>query len=349
MARIYEDYEYFAALDVNLIDYLRDNGYQLRKEGKEYAVILHDGAGEHDSLKVHQSGKRWTWYSAGEAGKSPILLIHLLEGIDKPHAIKKLADYAKGYSSICRSSEHRMPTGLKKVEAVNNHEKMPEKAFALPEKAANNRRVFGYLMSRGIDKDIIGYCIEKGLLYEDKSFHNAVFVGQKDDQGKVQHAALRGTYTLAQNAFKRDVDGSDKEYSFAMEGQGPHLFVFESAIDAISKATLEKMGAEDWKSPHRVTLGGMSDKPLELYLNRHPEIKKITFILDNDLQGTDGLGQPRNHGQIRADKLKEKYQNLGYETNKIVPKMKDVNEDLMEIMAKMQRNQPRRQEVGLTR
>lgn len=322
MANIYEPHEYGIAANVNTVDFLRDNGYELRREGNNYAVIIRDGAGEHDSLKVSIDGKKWNWFSRGLGGESPILLIHELEEIDKPYAIRKLADYAYGIGAATDIND-KAKKNIKTVEKQNLKE------FVLPERNRDNKRVFAYLsQTRLLDPDVINHCIDQGAIYESKKYHNAVFVGQKNDQGEVKHASLRGTYTSAEKPFKGDVSGSNKDYSFALEGVGNELKVFESAIDALSEATMSKMDGADWKAVHRVTLGGMSDKPLDLYLSRHPEIKKITLMLDNDIDGKDDKGNPRNHGQIRADNLIEKYEKQGYQVEKIIPITKDVNEDL---------------------
>ena len=58
--------------------------------------------------------------------------------------------------------------------------KRPE--FILPPAAVNNRRVFAYLLKRGIDRKVIEACIRAGILYESADYHNAVFVG-RDETG----------------------------------------------------------------------------------------------------------------------------------------------------------------------
>ena len=49
-----------------------------------------------------------------------------------------------------------------------------------------------YLHGRGIDYDVIDYCIQTGRLYESLPYHNCVFVG-RDLKGQPRYAALRGT------------------------------------------------------------------------------------------------------------------------------------------------------------
>ena len=72
--------------------------------------------------------------------------------------------------------------------------------------ASNN--VFSYLKSRGIDEEIIKKCIENNLIYEEKYYHNAVFVGY-DEQKNIRYAGCRSTN---EKTFKADAIGSDKTY-----------------------------------------------------------------------------------------------------------------------------------------
>lgn len=318
----YTQEEYKLARDVNMVDYLRNSGYELRKEGvSDYAVIIRDHSGEHDSLKISADGKKWNWYINDVGGKSQIELLKRLENLSTIEAIKKLASFSNYNASTYTD------------KPINQNIEVDEKKakkFVLPEKWSNNKRAYAYLTeTRGLDPEIVSYCFEQGLIYESKKFHNVVFVGQRNEHGEAQHASLRGTYTTAEKPFKGDVAGSDKKYSFALEGKGQSLDVYESAIDALSDASMEKAKGEDWQQLHRVTLGGMSDKSLELYLTRHSEIKEIIFRLDNDIDGKDKDGNPQNHGQIRVAALMEKYQGLGYKVDNQVPEMKDINADLL--------------------
>ena len=84
---------------------------------------------------------------------------------------------------------------------------------------------------RGIDNDIVRFCIETGRIYESAYHHNAVFVGM-DQQGKPQYAALRGINT----DFIGEANGSNKNYSFLIlaEKMSDKVHVFESAIDLLS-------------------------------------------------------------------------------------------------------------------
>ena len=171
--------------------------------------------------------------------------------------------------------------------------KSKDKILLLPKKNDTQETVKEYLMNRGIDEEIISYCLELGLVYESENYHNAVFVG-KDSKGVPRYAAIRGIGT----DYIGDANGSDKNFSFSIpadyESQKIHLF--ESAIDLLSYATIKKYEGCDWREEHLLSLAGVyqpakqieqSKIPAALsrYLKEKPEIKEIIFHLDNDKAG----------------------------------------------------------------
>ena len=170
---------------------------------------------------------------------------------------------------------------------------LPKTEFTLPPKHADNRRVFAYLRSRGIDAEIINHCIKHGQLYEDAEHHNCVFVGY--EHGKPAYGALRGT--LSDTTFAGEVPGSDKRFSFAvsLRAGGKTLCVFEAAIDALSYLTLLKLRGQDWRAANTLSLSGIyqprkdgsirSPAALEQYLKDNPDVKRIVLCLDNDEPG----------------------------------------------------------------
>ena len=161
-------------------------------------------------------------------------------------------------------------------------------------------------MRRGIHFAVIARCLENGTLYESKGYHNAVFIG-KDKQGVPRYAMLRGTDG---GQFKIEAAGSDKRFSFAISGTDETLMVSESAIDALSVATILCRHGAKWRAPHYLSLGGISEKQtaipraLEQYLNDHPSIANIHLMLDNDKAGRAAA---RNIATILGDKYNVKY------------------------------------------
>lgn len=211
--------------------------------------------------------------------------------------------------------------------------------FKLPEKCQTSfKRLFAYLLkARALDKDIVIDLVNKKKIYESSPHHNVVFVGY-DENGQPKQAYQRGTVTGI--TFKGEVSGSNKNYCFTMEGKGENLTVYEAAIDAISHATILKHFGMSWKKEHRLALGCLSDNPLKNYLKRHPEIKNITFALDNDYDAKYSNGSPApNWGQQAAEKYAEKYMAMGYITKIEKPITKDWNEDLLNMYELEKANQ----------
>ena len=257
------------AREVDLLTYLRTY---------EPQELVHFGGGtyctrEHDSLKI--SNGKWCWWSHNIGGTNALDYLTKVEGIPFLDAVQRILGE------------------LPQVQPTPRPFAPPKTEFVLPPKHADNRRVFAYLRSRGIDAEIINHCIKHRQLYEDAERHNCVFVGYKHD--KPTYGALRGT--LSETTFAGEVPGSDKRFSFAvpLRAGGKTLCVFESAIDALSYLALLKLRGQDWRSANTLSLSGIYrprkdgsirfPAALEQYLTDHPGVKRIVLCLDNDEPG----------------------------------------------------------------
>ena len=152
---------------------------------------------EHDSFKINEETSFWHWKSRDIGGKSALDYLVKVEGIKFVDAVL----------ALCEENPSYIPPPSQPEQ---------EKEFALPPAAANNRRVFAYLLKRGISRKVIEACVRAGILYESADYHNAVFVG-KDETGTARNAFLRGTYTKGK-PFKAEVSGSDKRFCLRKEG-----------------------------------------------------------------------------------------------------------------------------------
>jgi hypothetical protein len=190
--------------------------------------------------------------------------------------------------------------------------------FKLPPRSKNPFRVVNYLANkRGLDKGIVTDHIRQGKILQSEKFGNCLFVGY-DEQGVARYATARGTCEVpGKMQFKKDVPGSDKSYGFMMPGRSKTVYVFESAIDAISHATFFKINDLDYTEDTRISLGGVSPLALDRYLSKH-EVKEIAFCLDND-----------DAGRKAAMKMMEQYMRDGREVCYMPPQLKDYNEDLL--------------------
>ena len=238
----------------------------------------------HDSLKI--SNGKWYWWSRGFGGRSALDYLIKVRGMAFTDAVVHLADHRPSPAPIKPSSERASPG---------------PKPFELPPRHGSSAKVFEYLVRRGIDRNVVEECMEAGLLYESrhKGHSNAVFVG-RDSGGAPRYAALRG----CGGAFKGEVSGSDKRFSFRLspDSGNKDVHVFEAAIDALSFATMLGMQGHDWRAASLLSLGGVppattrSGKEsvpaaLAQYLADNPGARTLHLHLDNDEAGLNAAAR----------------------------------------------------------
>ena len=140
-----------AAREMDLLTYLR------RFEPEELVHIGGDtyATRTHDSLKI--SNGKWCWWSRNIGGTNALDYLTRVERLSFLDAVQRIL-----------GEPPRVPPKSEPIAPL------PKTEFTLPPKHADNRRVFAYLRSRGIDAEIINHCIKHGQLYEDAAHHNAV-------------------------------------------------------------------------------------------------------------------------------------------------------------------------------
>lgn len=228
----------------------------------------------HDSLKI--SNGKWMWWSRGIGGKSALDYLIKVKGLPFTEAVETIASQVQIHSpNVSNTTSSPKPSKL-----------------VLPNKHTNSDKVIEYLFHRGIDYEIISFCLQKGLIFESSPKHNAVFVGF-DKNDKPRYAAYRGT---GKYRFIGDATGSDKYYSFRLIGKSDTVHLFESAIDLLSYATLLKLDGKDWRKENLLSLAGVYQaqkditqskipKALERFLQENDSVKRVVFHLDNDYIG----------------------------------------------------------------
>lgn len=238
------------ANQVNLEQFLRSQGEELFKSGREYRWK------NHDSLTV--KGNKWFRHSQSKGGY-PIDFVMEFYNKTFPEAMKMLI-------------------GEEAIEIAA--EPAPKAEFRLPPRCESNDRIIKYLTEeRKLPKDLVEEFIADGLIYEDAMHHNVVFVGE-DINGIPRYAHCRGTA----DKFRMDVAGSDKSYGFCYRGKGKELFVFEAPIDLLSHIALYPAG---WRERSYLSLGGVSTKALERFLSECQDIESIYIATDNDQAGNN--------------------------------------------------------------
>ena len=299
------------AREMDLLTYLRktDPGNLVHVSGGEYCTR------EHDSLKI--SHGKWMWWSRGFGGASAL-----------DYLIKvKCIPFTEAVGMVLGTEAERPPFSFapKEVKA---------KRLLLPEKAPDNHAALRYLTGRGIDREILEECVECGLIYESSPSRNVIFLGF-DEKKKARYAFFRAT---GKNRIMGEAAGSDKHFSFRIEGSERRIHVFEGAIDLLSYASIRKMNGKKWNEETLLSLGGVyggsktSKLPaaLEHYLVSHPETEEIVLRLDDDSAGRSAaasiIGRLNRRYRIRDE-----------------PPVhgKDYNEELMFLRALQQKGETR--------
>ena len=212
------------------------------------------------------------------------------------------------------------------IDEVGTAHKADRKQLKLPEKSADYRRVYAYLVkTRGIDPDVVSAFLNSRRLYESEDYHNCVFVTY-DENGDPAYAFQRGTNP--KNPYKKDVYGSDKITGFPVYRQGStKVIVFEAPIDMMSYLS---MYADEKSS--MIALGCLSPKGLYRFLTQHNEIDTVTLLLDNDEPATRAIEQITE--MLTQHKYKiEEHELRGF---MIESGTKDINEYLVNVHNPMQ-------------
>ena len=258
---------------------------------------------EHDSLKI--SNGKWCWFSRGIGGYSALDYLIKVKEMPFTQAVETImgnvAVLPPTYSPAPSKPKEKVLLLPKANRALISQVHYGKKGFMLDTghylhtnlDLQTQDEAVEYLHGRGIDYELIDFCISTGRLYESYPHYNAVFVGQ-DLDGKPRYANLRGIGT----DFIGDANGSDKRYSFGIsaEAQSDTLNLFESAVDLLSYGTMQKLDGKDWRRENLLSLAGVykpkakieeSSLPAALvqYLADYPHIRKAVLRLDNDYTG----------------------------------------------------------------
>ncbi len=259
--------------------------------------------------KVKKSGSEFEWL---DGSQKVTIRGHLWyhqyeqEGGDAVDFVRRFynKDYAEAVEMLLNGSGAQIITS---PPIEKSH-----KPFELPPRNGRMSRLFSYLLlTRGIDKDVLFEFVRNKMIYESADYHNAVFVGY-DSSGKPRHAHKRGT--VSSNAYKGNVAGSQPEFSFHWHGTSDKIFLFEAPIDMLSFISMHK---ENWTFHSYAASCSVSDRVLFQCLKDNPNIKNVFLCFDND-----------EAGQTANRRIAEKLSKQNINSEILIPKLKDWNEDL---------------------
>ena len=231
----------------------------------------------HDSLII--SNNLWHRFSTNEGGKTALDYLIKVEG----YSLQEAARIILNHQNI-------------ELKQAPKKEKNKTKSIVIPVRNKDNNIAIDYLKNRGIDEDIIKYCIDNKLLYQEQNTNNVVFIGY-DNNHNIKYAGCRSTGI---KRIMRDAKGSSKEFSFRLlsNTNKDSIHLFESSIDLLSYATLLKIKGYDWQNQNLIALAGVyqpanrieqSKVPITVlnFLHNNPNIKQIVLHFDNDRAGRD--------------------------------------------------------------
>jgi hypothetical protein len=317
------------ARDVDLLSYLqaREPHELLPPKNGEYRTVTHG------SLVI--SNGKWVWNRGGFGGNNALDYLIKMRGMGFVEAVETVlgSGASRPFSSLPEKSPE--PPSRKWT-------------FYPPKPVRYPGRAVSYLQRRGISPEVISQALQAGIFYESRyynpqsAYHNAavcVFTG-KDEAGNIAFAAMRGIDT----DFKQDKAGSDKRFNFHIPAKNPdsrNLAVFEAPIDALSHATLRQRNGWNWDG-HRLSLGGTADVALIAFLERNPQIRRITLHLDNDAAGL--IAMRKIKARLAAD---SRFKRITVSVNP--PRRgKDYNESLLrDIDQGREQKQTRRREADI--
>ena len=293
----FTDEQKVLANSVDLEQFLRMRGEKLERVGREHKLIYCDSSGRHDSITIR--GSKWFDHK-NQTGGGAIKFMQEFYGMDFQTAVQELL--GRSISPLSNSPP----------KADKQEQKTRE--FKLPEPNSDMHRVYAYLIKqRFISADIITHFAKQHTLYEDKTHHNAVFVGLNEN-GEPKQAHKRSTNSVG-GTFRITCGGSDTRYSFAHFGENERLYVFEAPIDMLSFLTLYP---KDWQKHSYIAMNGVYENAVLTALKNHSNLSEVILCVDNDEGGIEAV-----------DRLRDILRENGYENvRRFAPKFKDWNEDL---------------------
>ena len=285
------------ANSVDLEQFLRMRGEKLERAGIEHKLIYYDSSGKHDSITIR--GSKWFDHK-NQTGGGAIKFMQEFYDMDFQTAVQELLG--------------QTVTPLSNSPPKADTQEPKPREFKLPEPNSDMHRVYAYLIKqRFISADIITYFAKQHTLYEDKTHHNAVFVGL-NEKGVPKQAHKRSTNSVG-GTFRITCGGSDTRYSFAHFGEDERLYVFEAPIDMLSFLTLYP---NDWQKHSYIAMNGVYENAVLTALKNHSNLSEVILCVDNDEGGIEAV-----------DRLRDILNENGYSNVKrLAPPYKDWNEVL---------------------
>lgn len=246
-----------------------------------------------DGFRIDVNGLKWFDHNAQQGGGGAIDLTMHVKQLSFMNACKFLSSVSGEVATVTHTNTTAAPQRTTKPPAPNN---------------SNLPAVIAYLTDkRGLNVDLVQWCIDKGIIYAD-GFKNCVFMYG------VNGCELRGT-----NSKKWRAARGKLENPFILPAKNASsLAIVESAIDALSFKQLHK------RCPIAVAaIGGNANKTMMTKLVQSAIANNLNIYssFDNDEGGETA--------HLMLEKIGKEYDIWGG-TQRHKPWEKDWNDELME-------------------
>ena len=241
-------------------------------------TVKHGGRGyhslkEHDSVVITPDGGFYWWNSNNSKGS--------------------IIDFAMDFQNLSRdeaiSSLRRLliDKGVNLENRVNVTEIQKKQSEFKPPKAEKGawKPLYAYLHKRGIDREVIDYCVKNKLIYQDER-RNLCFNGL-DYNNDVKYVSYKST--ASGNAFRGVAEGSNCDLRFSINltsKDKKELFICEAGVDVLSVMTLLKMQGQDFRDYAFLSLDTAAHtEALKVHLSHNKQLEKVYLCQDNDIAG----------------------------------------------------------------
>lgn len=286
-------------------------GLTVVRKGRYFSLKEHDSTIIDTGKNCFWRNSRFTQGFKGGAGSSIDFMMEFGGEKDYKKSMRRLA-LMYGIDGGRTQDGYKDPAVRNAM--VKRKKQESDQPLHLPEKGKDNSMVCRYLLGRGISSCIIGFFLERNMLYQDIR-KNCVFVSPAGD-----FACIRGIDD--RRRFIKDCDGCnyDSCFFFKANDTTDRLIMAESVIDIMSIMTYMHIHGIAWENYAYLSTSGTNKVQSLFFHVKREQFMKIYLCNDNDKAGC-------NADQNAMQGL----ENMGYVGNcKIVksPRGKDWNEYL---------------------
>ncbi|MDM5335768.1 DUF3991 domain-containing protein [Fictibacillus enclensis] len=262
----YQEEHIKKATEIDIVDFCHQNNIDISSDNSRYYRLV-----DHDSCVIDRKKNLFYWNSRGKGG-NVINFVQEVEGTSFIGAMKRLLDEESTYESNSL------------VTYVNE----PYEYSATRERECFDQARDYLIKERKIDPEIVDDLHDKGLIKQD-IYNNVLFLWK--DYENVMGCSEQGT--VQSNRFKRGTwksvqRNSTANYGFnVLYGQPKNLKFYESSVDLLSHATLNK---EKLKDTWLISMEGLKHNTVFNYISKAEQRLKdapesVSLCVDNDKGG----------------------------------------------------------------